>query len=179
MKTKTIISNGTISVDIDFSAPKIATYKKAVEAGIELSKTCFYDLFNGRIAKSKGFELRVIQIEEPKPIVIDKPKAVTGNKPKSIKGFDSVQALMGLEFDDMVIKVPAVRQTYGSLKLNNGRLQITPIKNGTFGVLYYQGKGTNVETKLSGFDVEYNVGAKYTTMKRVNLETLQQLAKSL
>lgn len=171
MNTKTVITNGQITIAIDTAATKAANYRKAVEQGYTGDSTGFNRLLNGKKAMVKGFKLEVIEIK--------KPKAIEINKPKAISGFNSVEALEALNISDMVVKVPAVRQTYGSLVVNNGRLQITPIKNGTFGLLFYPSKGKSATDVLNELGLEFKEGAKYTTIQRVDLETLNKVVASL
>lgn len=171
MKTQTTLTNGQITIVLNLEETKAANYRKAVQEGYTGDSTGFGRLLNGKKSMVKGFEIKVIEITPPKPIVIKKPQAISG--------FDSVKALEILDVADLEIKVPAVRQTYGSLKVSKGRLQITPIKNGTFGIIFYQAKGIDADAMLNKFDVEYKVGAKYTTIKRVDAETLNTLIASL
>ena len=171
MNTQTIVTNGTISIAINLDDSKASNYRKAVEQGYTGDSTGFGRLLNGNKSMVKGFEVKIVAIE------IKKPKAITVNK-TSVK-FNTVGALENLEIADLEIKIPAVRQTYGSLKTSKGRLQITPIKDGSFGVLFYQSKGTNVEAEINALNIEHKVGAKYTTMKRVDADTLVTLIASL
>lgn len=165
MTTKTVLTNDTITIELDLTATKASQFQKAVEQGFNGSKTGFTDLLNGKIQATKGFVLKTIEAPKPKAV----------KEPKTKSNFDSVKALKALKIKQLEIKVPAVRQTYGSLKLKNGRLQITPIHNGDFGLLFYPSKGKDATSLLKGIDVEIVESPRYTSLKRVNEETLRQI----
>ncbi|WPJ72174.1 hypothetical protein DEEACLCL_00157 [Salmonella phage CRW-SP2] len=122
--TKTLITNGTISFELNTEVAKMEMFRIAQAAGYTGGKTSFMNLLNGKVESTNGFSL-------VKQVVVD--KAVVA------KTADKVGMLKDLGHDIHVVE--ATTETYGTINVGKGRIQLNPLNNGSFSVMVFPKKG--------------------------------------
>lgn len=156
---KTLLVNGTSTIELNVKLSKTEQFKEAVAQGFNAGKTSFINLINGKVEVVKGWVLRII--EEVKTT------------------FNMLQALVrtGLEFSKIK---EAKTETYGTIIVGQGRLQLNPLQNGTFSVMFFPKKQADEAVvssavKTFGGDVK----SQYTKFGKMNLQTIDALIASL
>lgn len=158
--TKTLITNGTISFELNADVAKVEMFRIAQAAGFTGGKTSFMNLLNGKVKATNGFTL----VEQ---IVVD--KAVVA------KSADKVTMLKDLGHDIHV--VAANTETYGTILTGKGRIQLNPLNNGAFSVMVFPKKGYANEdiVKAAGGTAK----SQYVKMGKLNANEVESLVTKL
>ena len=121
MKTiKTIITNGSVSFELNTEVSKAEMFRIAQEAGFQGGKTSFMNLLSGKTETACGFTMK-------DQIVVD--QAVVA------KSSDKVSMLKMFGLDIHIVE--AKTETYGTLNVGKGRVQLNPLNNGTYSVMVF------------------------------------------
>lgn len=158
--TKTLITNGTISFELNTEVAKVEMFRIAQAAGFTGGKTSFMNLLNGKVKETSGFTL-------VQQTVVD--QAVVA------KTADKVSMLKDLGNDIHVVE--ANTETYGTIVVNKGRIQLNPLNNGTFSVMVFPKKGydnTDI-VKAAGGEAK----SQYVKMGKLDAKAVQTLVSSL
>lgn len=158
--TKTLITNGTISFELNAEVAKVEMFRIAQAAGFTGGKTSFMNLLNGKVKATNGFTL----VEQT---VID--KAVVA------KSADKVGMLKDLGNDIHVVE--ANTETYGTIVAGKGRIQLNPLNNGTFSVMVFPKKGYANDdiVKAAGGEAK----SQYVKMGKLSAKDVQGLVSKL
>lgn len=158
--TKTIITNGTISFELNTEVAKVEMFRIAQAAGFTGSKTSFMNLLNGKVKATSGFTLQ-------EQVVID--KAVVA------KTADKVGMLKDLGNDIHVVE--ANTEVYGTIVVGKGRIQLNPLNNGSFSVMVFPKKGYANEdiVKTAGGTAK----AQYVKLGKLSANDVQSLVSKL
>lgn len=125
MKTiKTIITNGSVSFELNTEVSKAEMFRIAQEAGFQGGKTSFMNLLSGKTEIACGFTMK-------DQIVVD--QAVVAKSSDKV----SMLKMFGLN----IHIVEAKTETYGTLNVGKGRVQLNPLNNGTYSVMVFPKKG--------------------------------------
>lgn len=158
--TKTLITNGTISFELNTEVAKIEMFRIAQAAGFTGGKTSFMNLLSGKVKATNGFSL----VEQ---VVVD--KAVVA------KTADKVGMLKNLGHDIHV--VDATTETYGTIAVGKGRIQLNPLNNGNFSVMVFPKKG------YANDDIVKAVGGEsktqYVKLGKLNPKEVEKLVSKL
>lgn len=158
--TKTLITNGTISFELNTEVAKIEMFRIAQAAGFTGGKTSFMNLLSGKVKATNGFSL----VEQ---VVVD--KAVVA------KTADKVDMLKNLGHDIHV--VDATTETYGTIAVGKGRIQLNPLNNGNFSVMVFPKKG------YANDDIVKAVGGEaktqYVKLGKLNPKEVEKLVSKL
>lgn len=158
--TKTLITNGTISFELNTEVAKIEMFRIAQAAGFTGGKTSFMNLLSGKVKATNGFSL----VEQ---VVVD--KAVVA------KTADKVGMLKNLGHDIHV--VDATTETYGTIAVGKGRIQLNPLNNGNFSVMVFPKKG------YDNGDIVKAVGGEsktqYVKLGKLNPKEVEKLVSKL
>lgn len=129
MKTiKTIITNGSVSFELNTEVSKAEMFRIAQEAGFQGGKTSFMNLLSGKTETACGFTMK-------DQIVVD--QAVVA------KSSDKVSMLKMFGLDIHIVE--AKTETYGTLNVGKGRVQLNPLNNGTYSVMVFPKKATTTQ----------------------------------
>lgn len=158
--TKTLITNGTISFELNADVAKIEMFRIAQAAGFTGGKTSFMNLLNGKVEATNGFTL-------VQQVVVD--KAVVA------KSADKIGMLKDLGHDIHVVE--AATETYGTIAAGKGRIQLNPLNNGTFSVMVFPKKGYANEdiVKAAGGEAK----TQYVKMGKLNADAVETLVSKL
>lgn len=158
--TKTLITNGTISFELNTEVAKMEMFRIAQAAGFTGGKTSFMNLLNGKIESTNGFSL----VEQ---VVVD--KAVVA------KTADKVSMLKDLGNDIHVVE--ASTETYGTIPAGKGRIQLNPLNNGSFSVMVFPKKGYANDdiVKAAGGEAK----TQYVKMGKLTAKEVQSLVSKL
>lgn len=158
--TKTLITNGTISFELNTEVAKVEMFRIAQAAGFTGGKTSFMNLLAGKVKATNGFSL----VEQ---VVVD--KAVVA------KTADKVGMLKNLGHDIHV--VDATTETYGTIAVGKGRIQLNPLNNGNFSVMVFPKKG------YANDDIVKAVGGEsktqYVKLGKLNPKEVEKLVSKL
>lgn len=129
MKTiKTIITNGSVSFELNTEVSKAEMFRIAQEAGFQGGKTSFMNLLSGKTETACGFTMK-------DQIVVD--QAVVAKSSDKV----SMLKMFGLN----IHIVEAKTETYGTLNVGKGRVQLNPLNNGTYSVMVFPKKVTTTQ----------------------------------
>lgn len=158
--TKTLITNGTVSFELNTEVTKAEMFRIAQEAGFTGGKTSFANLINGKVKATNGFSM----VEQ---VVVDEAVAV--------KTAGKVDMLKDLGHDIHVVE--ATTETYGTIVTNKGRVQLNPLNNGTFSVMVFPKKGyANADiVKAAGGTAK----SQYVKMGKLTDKQVQKLVNKL
>lgn len=158
--TKTLITNGTVSFELNTEVTKAEMFRIAQEAGFTGGKTSFANLINGKVKATNGFSM----VEQ---VVVDEAVAV--------KTAGKVEMLKDLGHDIHVVE--ATTETYGTILTNKGRVQLNPLNNGTFSVMVFPKKGyANADiVKVAGGTAK----SQYVKMGKLTDKQVQKLVNKL
>lgn len=158
--TKTLITNGTISFELNNEVAKVEMFRIAQAAGFTGGKTSFMNLLSGKVKATNGFTL----VEQ---VVVD--KAVVA------KTADKVSMLKDLGHDIHVVE--ATTETYGTINVGKGRVQLNPLNNGTFSVMVFPKKGYANEdiVKAAGGEAK----TQYVKMGKLDAKEVERLVNKL
>lgn len=158
--TKTLITNGTISFELNTEVAKVEMFRIAQAAGFTGGKTSFMNLLAGKVKATNGFSL----VEQ---VVVD--KAVVA------KTADKVGMLKNLGHDIHV--VDATTETYGTIAVGKGRIQLNPLNNGSFSVMVFPKKGYANEDIVKAVGGEAKT--QYVKMGKLNQKEVEKLVSKL
>lgn len=122
--TKTIITNGVVSFELNKEVSRTEMFRIASESGFPGGKTSFMGLLAGRVEVACGFKM----VEQ---VVVDQHVVA--------KTADKVSMLEDLGHKIHVVE--AVTETYGTISAGKGRIQLNPLVNGMFSVMVFPKKG--------------------------------------
>lgn len=128
-KSIEIITNGLNSFDLNRDLTKAEMWKVAQEAGFDGGRTSFMNLLSGKSEVACGYKITVQIIAE--------------QSAKVSEAIDKVVALKTLKLNAHIVE--AKTETYGTVQVKCGRVQLNPLNNGTFSVLVLPKKGYSVE----------------------------------
>lgn len=158
--TKTLITNGTISFELNTEVAKVEMFRIAQAAGFTGGKTSFMNLLSGKVKATNGFTL----VEQ---VVVD--KAVVA------KTADKVGMLKNLGHDVHVVQ--ATTETYGTIAVGKGRIQVNPLNNGNFSVLVFPKKGYANEDIVKAVGGESRT--QYVKMGKLTEKEVDKLVSKL
>ena len=158
--TKTLINNGTISFELNTEVAKVEMFRIAQAAGFTGGKTSFMNLLAGKVKATNGFTL----VEQ---VVVD--KAVVA------KTADKVGMLKNLGHDIHV--VDATTETYGTIAVGKGRIQLNPLNNGNFSVMVFPKKGYANEDIVKAVGGEAKT--QYVKLGKLNPKEVEKLVSKL
>lgn len=161
MKTiKTIITNGSVSFELNTEVSKAEMFRIAQEAGFQGGKTSFMNLLSGKTEPACGFTMK-------DQIVVD--QAVVA------KSSDKVSMLKMFGLDIHIVE--AKTETYGTLIVGKGRVQLNPLNNGTYSVMVFPKKGydnTDILKAVGG-----DSKSQYVKMGKLTLIEVQNMIERL
>ncbi|ANM47291.1 hypothetical protein FDI76_gp104 [Serratia phage vB_Sru_IME250] len=161
MKTiKTIITNGSVSFELNTEVSKAEMFRIAQEAGFQGGKTSFMNLLSGKTETACGFTMK-------DQIVVD--QAVVA------KSSDKVSMLKMFGLDIHIVE--AKTETYGTLNVGKGRVQLNPLNNGTYSVMVFPKKGydnTDILKAVGG-----DSKSQYVKMGKLTLIEVQNMIERL
>lgn len=161
MKTiKTIITNGSVSFELNTEVSKAEMFRIAQEAGFQGGKTSFMNLLSGKTETACGFTMK-------DQIVVD--QAVVA------KSSDKVSMLKMFGLDIHIVE--AKTETYGTLIVGKGRVQLNPLNNGTYSVMVFPKKGydnTDILKAVGG-----DSKSQYVKMGKLTLIEVQNMIERL
>lgn len=139
-KTIEIITNGLNGFELNRTLERTEMWKEAQEAGFEGSRTSFFRLVDGKVESTCGYNI--------------KKQQVVMQSQKVTEAIDKVAALKAFDFETHIVE--ANTETYGTVNVNCGRVQINPLNNGMFSVLVLPKKGFSVKdaAKMAGIGKE-------------------------
>lgn len=154
----TIITNGTVAFELNNEVSKSEMFKIAQDAGFTGGKTSFNNLINGKSAEVCGFHMEEQQVLET-----------------ATNAQDKVGMLKNLGHDIHVVE--ANTETYGTILVGKGRIQLNPLKNGSFSVLVFPKKGYANEDilKLAGGESK----TQYVKMGKLTPKQVEKLVAKL
>ena len=161
MKTiKTIIPNGSVSFELNTEVSKAEMFRIAQEAGFQGGKTSFMNLLSGKTETACGFTMK-------DQIVVD--QAVVAKSSDKV----SMLKMFGLN----IHIVEAKTETYGTLNVGKGRVQLNPLNTGTYSVMVFPKKGyDNTDIlKAGGGDSK----SQYVKMGKLTLIEVQNMIERL
>ncbi|WVX98348.1 hypothetical protein PLAPEKGO_00049 [Klebsiella phage KP6] len=161
MKTiKTIITNGSVSFELNTEVSKAEMFRIAQEAGFQGGKTSFMNLLSGKTETACGFTMK-------DQIVVD--QAVVAKSSDKV----SMLKMFGLN----IHIVEAKTETYGTLNVGKGRVQLNPLNNGTYSVMVFPKKGydnTDILNAVGG-----DSKSQYVKMGKLTLIEVQNMIERL
>lgn len=161
MKTiKTIITNGSVSFELNTEVSKAEMFRIAQEAGFQGGKTSFMNLISGKTEVACGFTMK-------DQIVVD--QAVVAKSSDKV----SMLKMFGLN----IHIVEAKTETYGTLNVGKGRVQLNPLNNGTYSVMVFPKKGydnTDILNAVGG-----DSKSQYVKMGKMTLIEVQNMIERL
>lgn len=161
MKTiKTIITNGSVSFELNTEVSKAEMFRIAQEAGFQGGKTSFMNLLSGKTETACGFTMK-------DQIVVD--QAVVSKSSDKV----SMLKMFGLN----IHIVEAKTETYGTLNVGKGRVQLNPLNNGTYSVMVFPKKGydnTDILNAVGG-----DSKSQYVKMGKMTLIEVQNMIERL
>ena len=161
MKTiKTIITNGSVSFELNTEVSKAEMFRIAQEAGFQGGKTSFMNLLSGKTETACGFTMK-------DQIVVD--QAVVAKSSDKV----SMLKMFGLN----IHIVEAKTETYGTLNVGKGRVQLNPLNNGTYSVMVFPKKGydnTDILKAVGG-----DSKSQYVKMGKLTLIEVQKMIERL
>ncbi|UPW36094.1 hypothetical protein T751_00071 [Klebsiella phage T751] len=161
MKTiKTIITNGSVSFELNTEVSKAEMFRIAQEAGFQGGKTSFMNLLSGKTETACGFTMK-------DQIVVD--QAVVSKSSDKV----SMLKMFGLN----IHIVEAKTETYGTLNVGKGRVQLNPLNNGTYSVMVFPKKGydnTDILKAVGG-----DSKSQYVKMGKLTLIEVQNMIERL
>lgn len=161
MKTiKTIITNGSVSFELNTEVSKAEMFRIAQEAGFQGGKTSFMNLLSGKTETACGFTMK-------DQIVVD--QAVVAKSSDKV----SMLKMFGLN----IHIVEAKTETYGTLNVGKGRVQLNPLNNGTYSVMVFPKKGydnTDILNAVGG-----DSKSQYVKMGKMTLIEVQNMIERL
>lgn len=161
MKTiKTIITNGSVSFELNTEVSKTEMFRIAQEAGFQGGKTSFMNLLSGKTETACGFTMK-------DQIVVD--QAVVSKSSDKV----SMLKMFGLN----IHIVEAKTETYGTLNVGKGRVQLNPLNNGTYSVMVFPKKGydnTDILKAVGG-----DSKSQYVKMGKLTLIEVQNMIERL
>ncbi|WPJ48864.1 hypothetical protein RCIP0012_00082 [Klebsiella phage RCIP0012] len=161
MKTiKTIITNGSVSFELNTEVSKAEMFRIAQEAGFQGGKTSFMNLLSGKTEVACGFTMK-------DQIVVD--QAVVAKSSDKV----SMLKMFGLN----IHIVEAKTETYGTLNVGKGRVQLNPLNNGTYSVMVFPKKGydnTDILNAVGG-----DSKSQYVKMGKMTLIEVQNMIERL
>ncbi|AUV59122.1 hypothetical protein HOS86_gp006 [Klebsiella phage vB_KpnM_KpS110] len=161
MKTiKTIITNGSVSFELNTEVSKAEMFRIAQEAGFQGGKTSFMNLLSGKTETACGFTMK-------DQIVVD--QAVVAKSSDKV----SMLKMFGLN----IHIVEAKTETYGTLNVGKGRVQLNPLNNGTYSVMVFPKKGydnTDILKAVGG-----DSKSQYVKMGKLTLIEVQNMIERL
>ncbi|AIX13071.1 hypothetical protein HWB57_gp073 [Erwinia phage vB_EamM-Bue1] len=128
-KSIQIITNGVNSFELNADLTKSEMWKVAQEEGFEGGRTSFMNLLNGKVEVACGYSIKIQTVVEQSAKVIAK--------------IDKVAALKAFDFSTHIVE--AKTETYGTVLVKCGRVQINPMNNGTYSVMVLPKKGYSVK----------------------------------
>lgn len=164
-KSIEIITNGLNSFELNREISKGDMWKVAQEAGFEGGRTSFMNLLNGKVAVACGYSIEIQVLVEQTETV----KAVNS-------AIDKVAALKQFSFETHVVK--AKTETYGTVQVKCGRIQLNPLNNGTYSVMVLPKKGYVVEDvfNMMGYG---KVKSQYVQVGKLMHGEIEKLVKTL
>lgn len=161
MKTiKTIITNGSVSFELNTEVSKAEMFRIAQEAGFQGGKTSFMNLLSGKTEIACGFTMK-------DQIVVD--QAVVAKSSDKV----SMLKMFGLN----IHIVEAKTETYGTLNVGKGRVQLNPLNNGTYSVMVFPKKGYDNSDILNA--VGGDSKSQYVKMGKLTLIEVQNMIERL
>ena len=161
MKTiKTIITNGSVSFELNTEVSKAEMFRIAQEAGFQGGKTSFMNLLSGKTEIACGFTMK-------DQIVVD--QAVVAKSSDKV----SMLKMFGLN----IHIVDAKTETYGTLNGGKGRGQLNPLNNGTYSVMVFPKKGYDNSDILNAVGGESK--SQYVKMGKLTLIEVQNMIERL
>lgn len=151
---KTVITNGTITINFDKNASIIANFQAAQAAGFNGGRTSFFYLVKGEVVQVKGF--RMVEVEEKAEKVVRKAKANQNLADRTL----AAAAILALMPQANV--VDSVRKMYGTQTFNGVRVQLDPKADGEFRVAVY-GNNEKAVAVVNEFGLEKT--AQYAYIK--------------
>lgn len=159
-KSITMITNGTISFELNKEVNKAEMFKIAKAAGFSGGKTSFNNLLTGKVEVACGFKL----VEQ---VVID--QAVT------VKNVDKIDMLKEVGHDIHVVE--ATTETYGTVLVGKGRVQLNPLNNGSFSVMVFPKKGYANEDIVKAVGGEAK--SQYVKMGKLTMKEVKSMISKL
>lgn len=161
MKTiKTIITNGSVSFELNTEVSKAEMFRIAQEAGFQGGKTSFMNLLSGKTETACGFTMK-------DQIVVDQVVVA--------KSSDKVSMLKMFGLNIHIVE--AKTETYGTLNVGKGRVQLNPLNNGTYSVMVFPKKGydnTDILKAVGG-----DSKSQYVKMGKLTLIEVQNMIERL
>lgn len=160
-KSIQIITNGLNSFELNTDLTKAEMWKLAQEEGFEGGRTSFMNLLNGKVEVACGYSIKVQTVVEQSP---------------NVAAVDKVAALKGFTFETHVVE--AKTETYGTVLVKCGRVQLNPLNNGTFSVMVLPKKGYCVDdaAAMMGFG---KVKTQYVQAGKLTKAEVESLVKTL
>lgn len=161
--SKMIVTNGTISFDLNTEISKAEMFKIAVESGFEGGKTSFMNLLNGKTSEVKGFSI--------KPVVIEVAKET------NLSDFNPTLVLANLStVTGMEVKIKEAKtETYGTVNGKYGRTQLNPLAKGGYSLMFFPKKGWH-ETEVQALLNDGEIKGQYLKLgKKTEAETIALL----
>ncbi len=158
--TKTLITNGSVSFELNTEVSKAEMFRIAQEAGFQGGKTSFMNLLSGKTETACGFTMK-------DQIVVD--QAVVAKSSDKV----SMLKMFGLN----IHIVEAKTETYGTLNVGKGRVQLNPLNNGTYSVMVFPKKGydnTDILKAVGG-----DSKSQYVKMGKLTAKDVQTLVGKL
>lgn len=147
-----IITNGTVAFNLNRDLTKAALWEQAQEAGFTGGRTSFMNLLSGKAKSACGFE---IQVQVP----VAKPEKVAKTAVNKTEALATLASLLKRE----VHVVEAKTETYGTVATTKGRMQVNPMNNGTYSLMFFAAKGTALQ-EVADLLGEGNVKSQYMTL---------------
>lgn len=160
-KSIQIITNGLNSFELNANLTKAEMWKVAQEEGFEGGRTSFMNLLNGKVEVACGYSIKTQQVVEQSP---------------NVAAVDKVAALKAFSFETHVVE--AKTETYGTVLVKCGRVQVNPLNNGNYSVLVLPKKGycVNDAHQLMGFG---KVKSQYVQAGKLTKAEVESLVKTL
>jgi len=157
-----IVTNGLNSFELNRDLPKADLWKLAQEEGFEGGRTSFMNLINGKVEVACGYKISIQIVVPQSPVV-----AASTNKVAALKAFS---------FSTHIVE--AKTETYGTVQVKCGRVQLNPLNNGSFSVLVLPKKGycVNDAADLMGFGV---IKSQYVQAGKLTMSEVEDLVAKL
>lgn len=166
-KSIEIITNGTVSFTLNRDLTKAELWTQAQEAGFSGGRTSFMNLLSGKAKAACGFEIQV-QAPVAQP---EKAAKVAVNKTEAL-------VTLGKALDKKVNVVEAKTETYGTITTGKGRIQINPVNNGNFSLMFFPLKGVDME-EVATLLGEGKVKSQYITLGKKSVENITSIITKL
>lgn len=164
---KEIITNGAVSFNLNRDLTKAALWEQAQAAGFTGGRTSFMNLLSGKAKSACGFEIQ-IQVPVAKT---EKAARPTVNKTDAL-------ATLAAASKREVNVIEAKTETYGTVSTSKGRVQVNPMNNGTFSLMFFPLKGVDM-AEVATLLGEGNVKSQYMTLGKKDLASVTAILNKL